>query len=221
MMKRLDKAAREMLNLSHKKRPAAAPLAVQRAASFAKFLRRAQECIEGGHHLEEKAVQIEEEGWGGVPCWKCHTHTSSNAPWGQGWVKCRKDLHHLCPPTAKVLQMIQAAVEEKMLQHEGYVVSFSLPDTGVSRLGVITLLGGDEEFIRKPQVLSAPAGTSDSEETIELKPKDLKLILNGCARDCDAHKGHITNRAGGVEGGEGAFTFGVSTPAKFQAFPHH
>ena len=76
-LRRLDEAARQMLNLSHKKRPNEVALALDRAESFAKFLRRAQECIQGGHHLEDKAVQIEEEGWGGVPCWKCHTHTSS------------------------------------------------------------------------------------------------------------------------------------------------
>ena len=69
-------------------------------------------------------VEIQDEGWGGVPCWKYHTGGSSESPWGQGWVKCRNVQLHLHPPTAKVLQMIQAAVERKMQTTQAMSLGF-------------------------------------------------------------------------------------------------
>ncbi len=132
----LDEAARDMLNLFNGKRRSQDALARKRADCFAKFLSCAQECIADCNHLNDWTGMIANEGWGGAPCWKCHTKGSTVPRWGQGWTKCRKTLAHLDPPSAKVLMMIQDAIEDNMAGDED-VVKFSLQkDTGLStRLG--------------------------------------------------------------------------------------
>ena len=55
-----------------------------------------------------------------------------------------------------------------------------MPDTGVSPLGEFILQGEHGEFIRNPEVLEVPAGTSGVDTATKLEPKDLNLILKGC-----------------------------------------
>jgi len=158
---------------------------MRRAETFAKLMHSAIYAVgnhEGGvpeppEWLQTRCAQFLDEAWAGAPCWRCHS--CDGRPWGQGAKKCRVELLHLDPPTAKVLFDLSAKLPGLVAVPQGGNnarpwVELPFPGEGVEEDARHVVLHAEDakQFIANVQV------EVSGNDVQKLTPKELKVLFN-------------------------------------------